>query len=252
MDNNIATQTNRQEILVPQSIDQAKNETPKHKWSWVKFFLGFFILEHIIILFTISTFLFMYIRTYKYSDFAVLNQKAITFTPKSTDMVFDEIEKDLLDVLPKSQDDQGWKKFSFKINESQINSFLQNLDLIYIDKIYVMLSGENTVLLWVSLDNFPQPLMLKADYTFDQVFGFEITTTNIQIGAIPLPIQWVTPLSYSLSNTLNNLVFSSPSDYQYEIVGVASKSEVLDITMRVTSDQYTKLHGYLLSESTKN
>lgn len=220
----------------------------KPKSRWIKFFLGFFIFEHLIIFLLIFSFLFFYIRAYKYSDFAILRQKAISFQAESIDTVLSQIEKDLLEVLPKSQDERGWKKFNLKITETQTNSLLLGTNFLYIDKIYILFERDNTFLLWFTLDKFSFPFMLRASYRFDPLSGVKINTTNFQIGILPIPISWISPLDYTLSNMFSNLVLSIPSDYQFKIDNVVSQDGVVEVSMLISPEQYTKLHGYLLSK----
>lgn len=243
----------KKSILIPPELVQAQAvQDQKPKCRWIKFFLGFFILEHLIIFLLIFSFLFFYIRAYNYSDFAVLRQKAVSFQAESTDTVLSQIEKDLLEALPKSQDEKGWKKFSLKITETQTNSLLQGTNFLYVDKIYVLLEENNTFLLWFTLDKFPFPFMLKASYIFDPVFGVKINATNFQIDILPIPISWISPLDYTLSNMFSNLVLSIPSDYQFKIDNVVSRDGIVEVSILISLEQYTKLHGYLLSKYQTN
>lgn len=245
--------SDQKSILIPPDLVQTQTmQDQKPKCRWIKFLLGFFIFEHLIIFLLIFSFLFFYIRAHKYSDFAILRQKAIFFQAESTNTVISQIGKDLLEVLPKSQDERGWKRFDLKISETQINSLLQGTNFLYVDKIYVLLEGDNTFLLWFTLDKFPSPFMLRASYTFDPMSGVKINTTNFQIDILPIPISWISPLDYALSNMFSNLVLSIPSDYQFKIDNVVSRDGILEVSMLISKEQYTKLHGYLLSKYQTN
>lgn len=166
----------------------------KSVWDKVKnVLLGIFIVEHLVIVGLAGRVAAQYTNLYPVSEFTELDKRAREFVPMDKDDVLNQFKVQATAQLALNAVNIAMDKFSgkFTINEKQANSFITDLKLDRVKKIYLSFGAGNVVYLWVQLEELEAPIMVKVNYTYTPGKELVIEYKNLALGQVPLPAKWL-------------------------------------------------------------
>jgi hypothetical protein len=231
------TPTASQAPLPPKSIlEPATVSFPKARQSRIKNFLfWFFVLEHIVIILIILSLAFFYVKTYAFSEFGELDEKARVFATQPAESVSASVFQRFSNQLPKTVSEAPLD-IRADATEQEVSSFLSNLNLDHVAKMYISFKDGNKILVWILPQEVPQAFMMNLSFEYRNK-TINLTTQNVHFGAIPLPVAWVGFIEESLENTVNNYIQSAESEYEISINDVRTEDSNIIIDMHFDDPQ---------------
>jgi len=221
---------NSDSVLVPRS-DQKPEKFKRLK----KFLLTFFIIEHIVILLILLIPTIFLIRAYAFSDFGKLNENAKNFTPQNKEIVTAKYAQKYQDYLKDFLDPEVENpSFEVGIEQNDINTYLSDINVDQIEKIYLEIHDENTVYIWVKPTQIPYPLMFKVNFLYDYPEEkFEVEILDWQVGPLSFPASILGFVEENLNKDSFASISSITNPYYSHIDKLETSEGNVNVTLRV-------------------
>lgn len=216
---------------------------------WKNFLLGFFIVEHIVLLILLTLPIIFFFRTYATTDFLALNEKASDFVPEDTNEVskkyFEKYEGYLVDfVRPENTNPE----LSFSIEEKDLNSQLSTLKLDRVEKIYIEADDDNTANIWIKSDVIPYPIIARVKIFYNyEAKQFKVDIMSWAIGPLTFPPNILDFVEESINESAWDSLNKVFEKNYIHIKKIETKKGLLNIEARV--DDKVKFTETLLNSS---
>lgn len=185
--------------------------------------LGFFIFEHLAIFLLLFAPIIFYVRTYAYSSFDKLEQKASNFKPIPKEQAIQNLVKPILPELEALGRNPGENRpISVTVDENDLNSLITDFKLEHLKKIYLALEKDNQVNFWVLIEEVPQPLTLNLQFGYHPEEKITLDVKHFQLGPIPLPTSWLDSLEISTAQTINKSLKEFEGQYGFNLKNLST------------------------------
>lgn len=215
-----------QKVFVPVPAKQSKLKN---------FFFYFFVIEHLVIIMLIVALSFFYVRTYAFSEFSVLDEKARSYQPKPINDTIQEIYTPFLAQLATGPQNVKVMNVTMEITEEQLSSTFSSVKLPHVSKIYTMILPNNELYIWIMPEEVPQPLMIRMSYIVTPEGKFDFTTHNSQFGPVPFPAGWFSIPENVSEDVLNEQIQKYLKEYDTKITGFSSEQGKVKVNLEVSN-----------------
>lgn len=214
---------------------KTKKKTSQKKFSIKNILFWFFVIEHLVIVLFILAALLTYARVYAFSPFGELDKRARSFQPYKDEEMSEKLANKLVDEIPDIVDKIS-EEYSIPITIEQIfiNSFVAQIDIDYISKIYFWFRNENEVYVWILPKEINTAFMVRTQFNYSEAIGIDINITNPLLGAVPLPTFWIGSFEDILENSINDLIERNEANYGVELNEVYTEEEKFGLTFKIT------------------
>ncbi len=211
------------------------SESTKKSSRLKNILLTFFLVEHVLILVLLLIPIIFFVRSYASSDFTDLNYKAINFIPSAKDDVigkYTERYKDYIVEFIKPENTNP--VIDIVIEEADLNSFITDLKLDHIKKIYIEPDDQSNLNIWIKPDIIPYPVIVKTNILYNyESKEFKVKFISWAVGPLTFSPDIIRFIEDSINESAWNNIDSTAKSNSLHIIKIETAKGFLHIVFQI-------------------